>query len=156
MSLQSTGDTANSISLIVLFTLDKVWLYAAPPAFCLTFYPVHLISFVYGFITIPGIGFNWLITVFFDQILNGDKIEDADFGPVSYGLAALCFATLASGFYTLWFGLTQQVALPNLLFGLKKEGKKSHAVSSSTIHTTIPGSPLDVRRRSIGPESRQI
>ena len=147
MSLQSTGDTANSISLIALFTLDKVWLYAAPPAFCITFYPVHLISFVYGFITIPGIGFNWLITVFFDHILNGDKIEDADFGPVSYGLSALSFATLASGFYTLWYGLTQQVALPNLLFGLKKEGKIKHAVSSSTVLTTIPGSPSEARRQ---------
>ena len=92
MFLQSSGIETNSIISIVLFTLLKSWLYAAPPAFCITFHPVHLLSGVYGQVMIPSIGFQLLISPLFDLILSGDSLADADFAlyrmvlawPVSY------------------------------------------------------------------------
>ena len=112
---------------MTLFTLLKSWLYAAPPAFCITFYPVHLVSGVYGIVTIPRCTYNyivkitfrsilaqWLIAVFFKLILNGDDIADADFGPVSIGFGVACFVCLASAIYTIWFGVKDNSILKNL------------------------------------------
>ena len=93
------ADQANSIALIVLFSVDKIWLYAAPPAFCITFFPVHMISSVYGLLTIPGIIVNWLITALFGLILKAD-----DFGPVSFAFGGACLLCLGSGILTLVYG----------------------------------------------------
>ena len=56
ISLQSSNSESDSIIFIVRFTLLKSWLYATPPAFCITFHPVHLLSGVYGLVKIPSIG----------------------------------------------------------------------------------------------------
>ena len=115
MSLQSSGNQSNSIIFIVLFTLLKSWLYAAPPAFCITFHPVHLLSGVYGQVMIPSIGFQLLISPLFDLILSGDSLADADFAPVSYGFGVACFLCLACAAYTLHFGIKDRSIFKSLV-----------------------------------------
>ena len=47
------NDTSNSLAFICLFTLVKTWFFSTPPQFSFTFYPIELISAMYGIITIP-------------------------------------------------------------------------------------------------------
>ena len=63
MCYQATdkNDTANSMSFIILFTMVKTWFFTNPPQFTYTFYPIGLISALYGIVTIPSIGFQVFI-----------------------------------------------------------------------------------------------
>ena len=59
MCYQATdkNDTANSLSFVWMFTILKVWFFTTPPQFTDTFYPISLVSALYGVVTIPSIGF---------------------------------------------------------------------------------------------------
>ena len=61
----------NSVIMIGIFTLVKTWFFANPPQFSFTFYPIELISAVYGIITIPSIGFQWITDPLYKLVLNG-------------------------------------------------------------------------------------
>ena len=64
------------LCFICLFTLVKTWFFATPPQFSFTFYPIELISAMYGIITIPSVGFQWIVDPLYKLILNGGKFEN--------------------------------------------------------------------------------
>ena len=106
MSYQATSsdDTVNAIVFISLFALVKTWVYGYPHLFIFTFYPIEQHSFIYALLTIPTIGFHWVVDPLFKLITSGDDIADADFAPVSIGFAVVCGLTFLSVIYTFVLG----------------------------------------------------
>ena len=101
---ENSDDTVNAIVFISLFALVKTWLYGCPHLFIFTFYPIEQYSFIYALLTIPTIGFHWVVDPLFKLIITGDDIADADFAPVSIGFAVVCGVTVLSVIYTFVVG----------------------------------------------------
>ena len=58
---ENAGDVVNSYVFICLFALVKTWNYGCPHLFIFTFYPIEQYSFIYAVLTIPTIGFQWVV-----------------------------------------------------------------------------------------------
>ena len=73
------------------------FLYAEFPA-------VHF-GTLYAISIVPGAGVNYLIDPLYNLILNGDDIADADFVPISIGLAVLAAVSVYMPLYhQFWLG----------------------------------------------------
>lgn len=93
-------DTGNTITFMVLFTLVKTWFFATPVQFIYTFYPIELMSVMYGIFAMPLIILQWVIDPLFKLILNGPDLGDAEFCPVQIGFAVALGVTSLSIAYT--------------------------------------------------------
>ena len=67
--------------------------------FIYTFYPIKLVSLLYGMITLPLIILQWCLDPLYSMIVQGDDIKDADFCPVQIGFAVASGICLLSGLY---------------------------------------------------------
>ncbi|CAG5110747.1 Oidioi.mRNA.OKI2018_I69.chr2.g5117.t1.cds [Oikopleura dioica] len=84
-------DNANAYALIVIFSIAKTIVYAAPNMFLFYMFPPEHFGSLYGILTAPGIVTMWFIDPLFRLILgDSESLADADFAPVSIGFAVLC------------------------------------------------------------------
>ncbi|CBY36856.1 unnamed protein product [Oikopleura dioica] len=95
----SLDENANAYALIVLFSIAKTIVYAAPNMFLFYMFPAEHFGSLYGVLTAPGIITMWFIDPLFRVIVGGSEtLADADFAPVSIGFAVLCGVCLLQVF----------------------------------------------------------
>ncbi|CAG5110581.1 Oidioi.mRNA.OKI2018_I69.chr2.g4967.t1.cds [Oikopleura dioica] len=84
-------DNANAYALIVIFSIAKTIVYAAPNMFLFYMFPAEHFGPLYGLLTAPTLVTMWLMDPLFRLILgDSDSLADADFSPVSIGFAVIC------------------------------------------------------------------
>ena len=96
--------------------------------FCFTFYPIELMSMLYGVLTVPLIFIQMCIDPIYGVMLKGDDIADAEFCPVQIGFAVVCGCCFYTGnFHTVKYYICNRFnsVIYTYIVGKKQEDVKT-------------------------------